>query len=373
MLRVGLTGGIGAGKSTVAGRLVELGATLIDSDKLAREVVARGTPGLADVVAAFGEQVLDENGHLDRPALAQVVFGDNDARARLNAIVHPLVRGRTDELLREAPSDAVVIQDIPLLVEGQMASAFPLVIVVDADEEERVRRLVGSRGMPESDARARIAAQADDQARRAAADVWLDNSGAPDELIPRIDQLWRDRLVPFEQALRAGGPARVGALNLVPTDPSWPDQASRLARRVRWTAGEGVSGLDHVGSTSVAELDARDVLDLQLTISASASHDQLTTRLREGGFLPSGEPGLFESADPGRPAVVRVAGEQGSDHVDGRVIRDWLRDDAAARQEYLELKRRAAKTGDITEYAAIKATWFETISPRARRWADYSR
>jgi dephospho-CoA kinase len=199
----------------------------------------------------------------------------------------------------------------------------------------------------------------------------LDNSGVPDELIPRIDQLWRDRLVPFEQALRAGGPAPVGPLKLVPTDPSWPDQAARLARRVRWMAGEGINGVDHVGSTSVAELDARDVLDLQLTMSASASRDELPARLRDGGFVPSGEPGVFESVDPGRPAVLRVASELGVDHVDGRVIRDWLREDGVARQEYLELKRRAAKTGDITEYAAIKATWFETISPRARRWADY--
>ncbi|MDN5934196.1 MAG: dephospho-CoA kinase, partial [Pseudonocardia sp.] len=192
MLKVGLTGGIGSGKSTVARRLVERGAVLVDSDALAREVVAAGTPGLAAIVEAFGPDVLGAGGELDRPALASVVFGDAGARARLNAIVHPLVRERSDELIVAAAADAVVVQDVPLLVENGMAPHLPLVIVVHADAEERVRRLVGQRGMPEADARARIAAQADDAARRAAADVWLDNGGAPADRVAAVDALWDD-------------------------------------------------------------------------------------------------------------------------------------------------------------------------------------
>jgi dephospho-CoA kinase len=373
VLRVGLTGGIGAGKSTVAQRLVELGATLIDSDKLAREVVARGTPGLAEVVAAFGSQVLDPDGHLDRPALAQVVFGDDDARLRLNAIVHPLVRQRTDDQLREAAADAIVVQDIPLLVEGGMAPAFPLVIVVDADEEDRVRRLVDSRGMPESDARARIAAQADGAARRAAADVWLDNSGTPGELHPRIDRLWHERLVPFERALRTDGAVASVPLSLVASDPAWSAQAERLVRRVRWAAGDRVTRVDHVGSTAVPGLEARDVLDLQLTVADPAHRAGLPARLREVGFVPAAEGDVFDSADPGRAAALRVVGEHDAGPFDGAVIRDWLRLDDAARGEYLELKRRAVKTGDINQYAAAKAEWFEASWSRAAEVALGSR
>src|SRR5919197_719785 len=147
MLRVGLTGGIGSGKSTVAARLVERGAVLIDSDVIAREVVEPGTSGLAEIVAAFGTDVLTGDGALDRPALAHVVFGDAEARQRLNAIVHPRVRERSAEIISAAPADAVVVQDIPLLVENGMAPLFPLVVVVHADEQERVRRLVPSPGM----------------------------------------------------------------------------------------------------------------------------------------------------------------------------------------------------------------------------------
>ena len=132
MLRVGLTGGIGSGKSTVARRLVQRGAVLVDSDVLAREVVEPGTDGLAEIVAAFGPAVLDAGGALDRPALAAVVFGDPAARERLNGIVHPRVRRRSAELIAAAPADAVVVQDIPLLVEGAMGARFPLVVVVHA-------------------------------------------------------------------------------------------------------------------------------------------------------------------------------------------------------------------------------------------------
>ncbi|MGY1634216.1 dephospho-CoA kinase [Geodermatophilus sp. SYSU D01186] len=192
---MGLTGGIGSGKSTVAGLLAARGARIVDADRIAREVVEPGTPGLAAVVEAFGSGVLTAEGALDRPALAAIVFADPAARARLDGIVHPLVRARAAELVAAAPPDAVVVQDVPLLVETGQAGVYDLVLVVEADLETRVRRLV-ERGLTAEDARARIAAQATDEQRRAVADVVLDNSGTREELEAQVERFWADRVVP---------------------------------------------------------------------------------------------------------------------------------------------------------------------------------
>lgn len=196
MLIVGLTGGIGAGKSAVAARLAEHGALIVDADMVAREVVARGTAGLAAVVAAFGPRILAGDGSLDRSALGDLVFSDPQARERLNAIVHPLVERRTAEILAAAPEDAVVVHDVPLLVENGLAPAYDVVVVVIADRDVRIARLRDTRGMSEEQARARMAAQASDEQRRAVADVVLDNSGTLLELRRQVDVLWRDRLAP---------------------------------------------------------------------------------------------------------------------------------------------------------------------------------
>ena len=193
---VGLTGGIGAGKSVVAKRLAELGAVVIDSDQLAREVVAPGTDGLAEVVAAFGPGVLGEDGTLNRPALAQRVFADQQARERLEAIIHPRVRARTAALVAQAPPGSVVVNDVPLLVESGIEGMFDLVIVVLASEATRIRRLVEERGMSEDEARRRIAAQATDEQRRAVADIVLDNDGSLDDLRAAVDKVWRERRQP---------------------------------------------------------------------------------------------------------------------------------------------------------------------------------
>ncbi len=195
MLRIGLTGGIGSGKSTVAALLAARGALVVDADRIAREVVEPGTPGLAAVVEAFGPEVLTADGALDRAALASVVFSDPQARARLDAIVHPLVRARAREAVAQAPPDAVVVQDVPLLVETGQAGQYDLVLVVEAVLETRVARLV-RRGLGEDDARARIAAQATDEQRRAVADVVLDNSGAPEALAGQVDRFWAERVAP---------------------------------------------------------------------------------------------------------------------------------------------------------------------------------
>ena len=194
MLLIGLTGGIGSGKSAVASRLAELGAIVIDADAIAREVVAPGTDGLAEVVAEFGPEVLTATGELDRPALGRLVFADPQRRQALERIIHPRVRARSAEIVSTAPDDAVVVNDIPLLVETGQAKNFPLVIVVLAAEDVRVARLVRDRGMTEDDARARIAAQATDEQRREVADIVIVNDGTLDDLRVAVDAAWWDTI-----------------------------------------------------------------------------------------------------------------------------------------------------------------------------------
>jgi dephospho-CoA kinase len=192
MLKVGLTGGIGAGKSEVSRLLVEHGAVLIDADRIAREVVAPGTPGLAAVVEAFGEDVLAEDGGLDRPKLGSIVFADPDRLAVLNSIVHPLVGARSRELESAAAEDAVVVHDVPLLAENALAPLYDLVVVVDASPETQLDRLVRLRGMSEQDARARMAAQATREKRLEIADVVIDNDVPLEELRRRVQEVWGD-------------------------------------------------------------------------------------------------------------------------------------------------------------------------------------
>lgn len=194
MTRVALTGGIGSGKSSVAARLAQLGAVVVDADAIAREVVEPGTPGLDAVVAEFGQQVLAPDGSLDRAALASIVFSDPERRRALEAIVHPLVGERSARLIAGAPQDALVVYDVPLLAESagtgrDRRGEFDAVVVVEAPLEDRVRRLV-ARGLDEDDARARIAAQATDEQRRALADHVLDNSGDLEHLRAQVDALW---------------------------------------------------------------------------------------------------------------------------------------------------------------------------------------
>ena len=191
-LHVGLTGGIGAGKSTVARLLAEHGAIVLDADLAARAVVEPGTGGLAEIARTFGPGVLREDGSLDRAALAEIVFADEEQRRRLNAIVHPRVRTWMAERVAAVPEGSVVVEDVPLLVEGGGARLFEYVVVVDADDETRIGRLVGDRGMTERDARARIAAQASREQRNAAADRLIDNSGSPAELASAVSDLWRE-------------------------------------------------------------------------------------------------------------------------------------------------------------------------------------
>lgn len=190
MKMVGLTGGIGAGKSAVASRLAALGAVIIDSDRLAREVVAPGTEGLARVVEAFGPGVLDGSGALDRPALGRIVFADAEARRRLEEITHPLVRARSAELVAAAPPDSIVVHDVPLLVEKGLSGLYSLILIVFATLDTRLDRLMRLRGMSRDDAMARISAQATDEERRAVADIAIANDGTPEELDRQVAAAW---------------------------------------------------------------------------------------------------------------------------------------------------------------------------------------
>ncbi|HET7683167.1 MAG TPA: dephospho-CoA kinase [Marmoricola sp.] len=198
-MRVGLTGGIASGKSTVSGILRELGAVVIDADQLAREVVDKGTPGLAAVVAEFGEDLLGPEGELDRPAMGRLVFGDESARRRLEAIVHPLVFERIVALEEAAGPDDVVVHDIPLLAESGRAATFDAVIVVDAPAEVQVERMLRDRGWSEAEARSRIAAQAAREERLAVATHVVQNTGTLEDLRRRVAEV-------FEDIVSAGAP-----------------------------------------------------------------------------------------------------------------------------------------------------------------------
>ncbi len=205
MFLVGLTGGIGSGKSTIARHLAALGAVHIDADQLAREVVEPGTPALADIRSHFGDVVLTPDGELDRQALGSIVFADDGARAALNGIVHPAVRHLTTQRIAQATEqnpDAVVVYDVPLLVEGKLPHAFDLIVVAHAPAATRRERLVSLRGMTEAEAESRIAAQASDDERLAIADVVIDTGSTLPETLRQADELWADI------AGRAGSAAR---------------------------------------------------------------------------------------------------------------------------------------------------------------------
>ncbi len=192
VVRVGLTGGIGSGKSTVSELLRDHGAVIVDYDQIAREVVEPGTPGLAAIVERFGPEVLGADGSLDRPALGAIVFADESARRDLEAITHPAVRARAAELEGRAGPGDVVVHDIPLLAESGERGPYDVVVVVDVPREVQVDRLVRDRGMSLDEARARIGAQASRDDRAAVADVIVDNSGSLEELTARVRDLWRE-------------------------------------------------------------------------------------------------------------------------------------------------------------------------------------
>ncbi|MGH3494074.1 MAG: dephospho-CoA kinase [Sciscionella sp.] len=390
MLRVGLSGGIGAGKSTVSAQLAQLGAVVIDSDKIAREVVQPGTDGLHEIRERFGAGVLTAEGRLDRPALANVVFGDDTERAALAAILHPRIGARTAELTHQAPRRAIVVHDVPLLVENGLAPNYQLVIIVDAAVGVRLDRLARTRDMPEEQARSRMAGQADTAARRRVADVWLDNSGGTEELHAMLDRLWRDRLVPFEANLTERRCPPRGAPAVVAPDPTWPDQARRLIDRLAVVVGSAAHRIDHVGSTSVPGLMAADVIDIQLLVAELPAADALAETLEENGFPiaagctqdgpfpPGSDPAESHarahcSADPARAVNLALRVTDAPAARLALLFPAWLRADAEARAEYGAVQRGLAVRPAPDGGAREKASWFARALPRARQWASSSR
>lgn len=383
VLRIGLSGGIGSGKSTVASRFAEHGAVVIDADALSREVVEPGSDGLTEVVTAFGPDILTDDGALNRQALAGRVFGDDQARTTLNGIIHPRVAARTAELVAAAPADAVVVHDVPLLVEKGYAPLYHLVVIVDAPVETRVRRLAG-RGLAETDARARIAAQATEEQRRAVADVWLDNSGTPDLVLAEVDALWADRIVRYEANVRLRHYTPRGGPRIVAPDPEWPARAARLIARL--AVATGGCRVDHIGSTAVPGLAAKDVIDLQVAAPVEDA-DAMRDRLADAGFPAF--PGVLEdnpypddddparwvkrlhvSADPDNWANIHIRPEGAPNWRYGLLFPAWLRADDAARGEYEALKRELARDAtDIPTYGDAKTPWFEQAHARAEKWA----
>ena len=384
MLRIGLTGGIGAGKSTVSATFSECGGIIVDGDVIAREVVEPGTEGLAQLVEAFGEDILLPDGALNRPALAAKAFVDDEQRATLNGIVHPLVGRRRQEIIDsvsgDTDKDTVIVEDIPLLVETGMAPMFPLVVVVTAPVEIRVTRVV-QRGMDEADARTRIKAQASEEQRRAIADVLLDNSGSQGELVEKARDLWYNRVLPLAHNIRTQQPVSPTP-ELVPYNPDWPDDARRIVKRIQTACGSKALRVDHIGSTAVEGMDAKDVIDIQITVKSLDVADELAEPLANAGYprrphitsdVPhSDDPALWQkrlhgAADPGRPANVHIRVDGWPNQRFALVFVDWLKANPGVQQDYLQAKGAALAA---QEYVEAKEPWFLDAYDRALAWAE---
>lgn len=374
-----MTGGIGAGKSTVSATFADCGGVVVDGDVISREVVEPGTEGLAALVEAFGEGILLPDGALNRPALAAKAFQDDEQRAKLNGIVHPLVGKRRQEIIDSVAEGTVVVEDIPLLVETGLAPFFPLVVVVWADEETRVARLI-ERGLPEHDVRARMKAQASDEQRRAIADVVLDNSGTREELVEKARQLWFDRILSLAENIRTGEVVRT-APRLVAHKSAWAADAQRIVNRIKAAAGGKVLRVDHVGSTSVDGLDAKDVVDIQVTVASLEDADEIAGALAAAGFPRVSDVGsdvahddsgrwgkrLHGAADPGRPANIHVRVDGWPNQRFALLFPVWLAAHPALSDEYLQVKRAALSAPD---YAEAKEPWFAEAYPKALAWAE---
>lgn len=386
-LTVAVTGGIGSGKSTLAALLAERGALVVDSDQLARQVVAPGSPGLAEVEAAFGPGVICADGTLNRAALATIVFDDQSARATLEGITHPRVRAEFANIRAGLAADRVLVNDIPLLTTLAAAARFHLVIGVGASEAVKLPRLM-DRGMTEADARSRIAAQISDDERRPLCDEWVDNDGSSAELRREADVLWA-RLRGFADNRAAGRRAPRSGPVLVPFRQEWAVRARLLSERI--SGAIGGARVDQIGSTAIPDMPAKDVIDLQLTVPDLAAADRWAPALAAAGFPllagfdqdtphPAGaDPAqwgkrLHVNADPGQSVNLHLRVRDSPNWRFALLFPAWLRADRAAADQYLAVKGRLADHhgGDssIAGYAEAKEPWIASMYSRALEWAE---
>lgn len=396
MLRVGVTGGIGSGKSTVARRLGELGAEVVDADRVAREVVEPGTPVLRLIRERFGEGVIRAEGSLDRARLADLVFTDPAALRDLEAITGPAIAERVATLRAAVPPGVVSVFDMPLLVERGLWVHEHLAVVVGADPEVRVRRLVEQRGLREADVRARMATQATDADRRAAADVWLENDGTESSLAQSADALWQERIAPFNANV-------VGGIRAVPPNleavveprADWAERGLRATARIgaALTAAGARAQVEHVGSTSVPGLPARDVVDVQVGLATLETADDPAVRdaMRTAGYvlvpgddqdtpLPAGaspagwRKRCYGSCDPGNVVHVHVRQVGSPGWHFALLLRDWLRACPKELRAYAAAERRLLESDPRTSGgAAAHEPWLAGAFSRAQAWATSTR
>lgn len=392
MLRVGVTGGIGSGKSTVSARLGELGADVVDADRVAREVVEPGRPALAGIRERFGTSVIRDDGSLDRAALAAVVFADPAALRALEEITEPAITAEVTRQRSRVPLERVSVFDMPLLVERGLWVHEHVCVVVEVDAETRVRRLVEGRGLDEADARRRIAAQATDDERRAVADVVLDNTGSTGELERRVDALWNDRIVRYDANLRTGTRSRRPEANaVVAPREDWPARGQRVVARIAAALSgvDGVAGVEHIGSTAVPGLIAKDVIDVQIGVRSLAVADAAPFRagLDDAGYVlsvgnerdtphPAGAGAeawakrFWGGCDPAEIVHVHVRAEHSAGWRFALLFRDWLRADPVACEGYAAEKRRLLALDTRTDaYVDAKEPWFDGAWHRAEAWA----
>lgn len=382
MLQVAVTGGIGSGKSTVVAAFAGLGAFVVDADQLAREVVAPGTPGLRSIVDRFGKEILDGEA-LDRAGLARIVFADRSALHDLEQITHPLIRQRYEEIVSEAPSDSIIIHEVPLLVEKDLARQYQLTINVETLLDVRRARLE-QRGLTPSDIDARLGLQVSDEERRSRCDVTMTNNEEPSSLQNKLHDLWRNRIKPFGENLALNRLApRQARAEILPYQSEWPNAAARLIERLEYQLPD--AHIAHVGSTSVPGLGAKDVIDIQ--VSVSELNDRYDDPMRRAGFVlnpdvnrdvprPSAAEEVwakrfYQSCDPARPANVhmRVFGSPGERYA--LLFPQWLRAHAEAARDYEEFKRELAMgTASTGEYAEAKEGWFSAAEADLLKWAE---
>lgn len=392
MLRVGVTGGIGSGKSTVSRRLAQLGAVVVDADRVARDVVEPGERALDGIRNRFGDSVIRADGSLDRQRLAAIVFADPESLRDLESITGPAIADRAGLLRRATPADAVSVFDMPLLVERGLWVHEHLTVVVDADVETRVRRLVEQRGLHEADARNRIAAQADDDERRVVADVLLDNRGTPGELIDAVDRLWTRRLSPWNANLDSGTRIRRpdrGAVTDAQDD--WQPRGARLVAKLAAAMARvpDVTEVSHIGSTSVPGLLAKDVIDLQIGVRDLGSADDALFRgamalagyvevvgtVRDTPHPPGAQQSgwmkrFYGGCDPAEVVHVHVRESGSPGWRFALLFRDWMRSEATERAAYAAHKRRLLDIDDDTSaYTEAKEPWFAAAFERATVWA----